>query len=86
MSTLTYNVLVRHEVNQVGLSYYLASIPDLNCQAIGASSSEAVEAVRRQALLKLKELEGSTRTPPKPSQLSLTAVELPVPQPRAMAR
>jgi len=79
--TSEYQVLVRGMTNSVGLSYYLASIPDLDCRAVGATQSEAIAATRRQALRKLQEFEGSPRTPPRPSQLSLATVELPVPTP-----
>ena len=79
--TIQYQVLVRDVVNSVGLSYYLASIPDLDCCAIGASQSEAVAATRTQALRKLQALDGSTGTPPRPSRLSLTAIALPQPSP-----
>jgi len=82
MTTLNYQVLVSNRVTHYG-SYYLAQIPDLDCQAFGASPSEAVEASRAQALRKLQEeFEGTTRTPPQPSHLSLAVVDLPAPRPR----
>lgn len=80
--TREYQVLVRSMTNSAGLSYHLASIPDLDCRAVGASQSEAVKAARAQALRKLQGFEDAARTPPPPSRLSLAAVELPVPRPR----
>ena len=80
MTTLHYQVLLRYEVNNVGLASYLASIPDLDCQAVGSSPDEAIEASRTQALRKLQEYDGSPRTPPQPSHLSLAEVDLPAPQ------
>jgi hypothetical protein len=76
---LQYQVLVRSMVNDEGLRSYFASIPDLHCVGIGASASEAIEASRREALSRLRDYEGSPRTPPRPSQLSLTAVDVPAP-------
>jgi hypothetical protein len=80
MTTLQYQVLLRYEVNNVGLASYLASIPDLGCQATGSSPDEAIKASRNQALRKLQEYDGSPCTPPRPSRLSLTEVDLPAPQ------
>jgi hypothetical protein len=80
MADLQYQVLVRSTVDGHGLRYYFASIPDLHCEGIGASASEAIEASRRQALHRLRDYEGSPLTPPQPSQLSLTAVDVPAPQ------
>jgi hypothetical protein len=80
MADLQYQVLVRSVVNGHGLRYYFASIPDLHCEGIGASASEAIDASRRQALRRLRDYEGSLRTPPRPSDFSLAAVDVPVPQ------
>lgn len=80
MAGLQYQVLVRSTVDGHGLRYYFASIPDLHCEGIGASATEAIEASRREALRRLRDYEGSPRTPPRPSQLSLTEVHVPAPQ------
>jgi len=80
MADLQYQVLVRSMVNVEGSRYYYASIPDLHCVGIGASASEAIEASRREALRRLRDYEGSPRTPPRPSELSLAAVDVPAPQ------
>jgi hypothetical protein len=77
---LQYQVLVRSVINGEGLRYYFASIPDLHCEGIGTSASEAIEASRREALRRLRDYEGSPRTPPLPSDLSLAAVDVPAPQ------
>jgi hypothetical protein len=80
MAGLQYQVLVRSTVNGHGLRHYFASIPDLHCEGIGASATEAIEASRREALRRLRDYEGSPHTPPRPSQLSLTAVDVPAPR------
>jgi hypothetical protein len=80
MADLQYQVLVRSVVNGHGLRYYLASIPDLHCEGIGASATEAIDASRRQALCRLRDYEGSPRMLPQPSDLALAAVDVPVPQ------
>ena len=79
MADLQYQVLVRSVINGHGLRYYLASIPDLHCEGIGASASEAIDASRGEALRRLRDYEGSPRTPPQPSDLALAAIDVPVP-------
>jgi hypothetical protein len=78
MTILRYQVLIRNQ----GI-FYLASIFDLDCQAVGASASEAVEAARTKALATLRDFEGRIVDPPQPSQLILTRIELPTPSTQA---
>jgi hypothetical protein len=73
--TLRYQVLVTE-----GPSFIMASIPDLRCEAFGASPADAITEVREMARGKLERYEGSTIDPPAPQRLTLTRVELPAPK------
>jgi hypothetical protein len=75
VKTLQYQVLV---VNQGGFSF--ASVPDLECEAVGASPSQAIMAVREQALRRLDGYRGSAVAPPGPSRLTLAQIALPAPR------
>ncbi len=76
MKTVQYQVLV---VNQGGFSF--ASVPDLECEAVGASPDQAIVAVREQALRRLRGYDGSAVDPPGPSRLTLARIALPAPRP-----
>lgn len=74
MRALKYQVLVIEQNNG-----HLASVPDLRCQAIGASAADAIATVQKKALRVLQDYEGATVSPPQPSRLTLAMIELPAP-------
>lgn len=74
MASLTYQVIVRPHGRR-----YIATVPDLACQALGASAADAVVAVRDKALTKLDEYVDGPFDLPRPSQVELVRIELPVP-------
>jgi predicted RNase H-like HicB family nuclease len=75
MTSLHYQVLVTQRGD-----YYLASVPDLKCEALGASPTDAVKAVRERALSVLEEFQEATFAPPQPRQLILAEIDLPAPR------
>ena len=81
MRTLAYQVLISQ-----GSGYVLASVPDLRCEAVGATPASALAAVHRLAARKLRDYEGKLDGPPAPTTLSLARVELPLPTPGSRAR
>ena len=82
MSTLHYQVLVTNKVTEKGWSYYTASIPDLKCEAVGPTPTDAVEAARARALSSLQSYERAAAAPPAPSRLTLAGIDLPAPKRR----
>jgi len=82
MATLNYQVLVMRKVTEKGWCYYLASIPDLKCEAIGTTPAEAVEAARARAVSRMQYYERTTIAPPAPSHLTLAVIALPSPKRR----
>lgn len=81
MRALKYQVLVtEHD------SGHIASVPDLHCEAVGASVADAIATVQKKALRVLQEFEGATVGPPRPSRLTLALIELPAPSTRRPPR
>lgn len=77
-AALRYQVVV---IKRPG--YHRVLLPDLRCQALGATSDEAIAYVREQALAVLREYEGHP-VPPPAARLVIGCLELPIPaQPRA---
>jgi hypothetical protein len=72
--TLAYQVLISQ-----GSGYVLASVPDLRCEAVGATPALALAAVRKLAARRLYEYDGKPDVPPAPSMHSLARIELPLP-------
>jgi hypothetical protein len=82
MATLHYQVLVMQKVTEKGWYYYIATIPDLKCEAIGTTPTEAVEAARARAISRIQYYERKTIAPPAPSHLTLAVIDLPSPKRR----
>jgi hypothetical protein len=74
MTALRYQVLVIERG-----TFNVASVPDLRCEAMGASVGDAIETVREDALRALQDFEGATVGPPRPSRLTLALIELAAP-------
>jgi hypothetical protein len=74
MPALKYQVLVMEQDD-----FNFASVPDLRCEAIGRSMEEAIATVQQDAQRILRDLEGTTVDPPRPSRLSLASIEIPRP-------
>jgi hypothetical protein len=81
MATLKYQVLVIEKGNHI-----LASVPDLRCEAVGASPTDAIATVHRMAVRTLQGYEGRTVVPPEPARLTLDRIELPAPSRRSPRR
>ena len=81
MRTLAYQVLISQ-----GSGYVLASVPDLRCEAVGATPASALAAVQKLAARTLREYEGKPDAPPLPVTLTLARIELPLPTPSSRAR
>ncbi len=71
MTRLEYQVLLTH-----GRGYVVASIPDLECDAMADTPAAALAAVEQLAGQALRQFEGASVKPPTPSRLSLARVEL----------
>jgi hypothetical protein len=75
MRTLRYQVLISE-----GHGYVHASIPDLCCEAVGATPAAALAVLQRRAARALSSYEDHPDVPPPtPVRLSLTQIELPAP-------
>ncbi len=81
MKPIQYQVLVIEQ----GVHSF-ASIPDLDCEAVGHSPDQAIAAVREDALRRLQRYDDSAFAPPKPSSLTIARIELPAPVTRQCRR
>jgi hypothetical protein len=70
-----YPMIVRENWDVV-----LASVPDLRCDAVGATAEDAIRNVGRAARRVLDEFSGCDTPLPKPSQITVRRMELPEPR------